>query len=160
MCEAVYGRHYRIHTVNSVEIGSHTAGTPRSPAKNKVVDVVCAVRGDPTASLCTVDGSSTGTVVGTVNAVCYAFAARAGRWCMVAQRVEGRARRRTRSPVGVILYVDWLSGSHFTLSVHCTVDAKYCIPTGTRRMRYNSVRLNATGRTGTVAMMEPQFSSL
>ena len=157
MCEAVYGRHYRIHTVNSVEIGSHTAGTPRSPAKNKVVDVVCAVRGDPTASLCTVDGSSTGTVVGTVNAVCYAFAARAGRWCMVAQRVEGRARRRTRSPVGVILYVDWLSrGSHFTLSVHCRRYLVYLYGL----VRYNSVRLNATGRTGTVAMMEPQFSSL
>ena len=48
-----------------------------------------------------------------------------------ARRGEGRARwwRRgggrargatdTESGVGVILYVDWLSGSHFTLSVHC-----------------------------------------
>ena len=81
---------------------------------------------------------------------------------MVRRRAAGEpeATDTESGPVGVIFYVDRLSGSHFTLSVHCTVDAKYCIPTGTRRMRYNSVRLNATGRTGTVAMMEPQFSSL
>ena len=39
---------------------------------------------------------------------------------------EGRraseATDTRRSPVGVILYVDWLSGSHFTLSLY-TVDA-------------------------------------
>ena len=65
-------------------------------------------------------------------------------------------RRRTRSPVGVIFYVDRLSGSHFTLSVHCRRYIVYLYGL----VRYNSVRLNATGRTGTVAMMEPQFSSL